>query len=80
MKRLLTFVVPALLLLGACTSPEARRTRGGGSGADVGNRPAHVEMHGGSDQFWKTPDRIRVEHVPLEPARQAREGSPGGGS
>lgn len=58
----------------ACDSPEASRTRGGGAGADVGNRPANgVEMHGGSNQFWRTPERIPVEGPPLEPARHAQE-------
>lgn len=59
----------------ACTSPEARRTRGGGRGADAGNRPDTVRMHGGSDPFWKTPDRIGGAHPPLEPARDARQRS-----
>jgi hypothetical protein len=56
-----------------CTSPEATRSRGAGRGADVGNRRATVEMHEGSRPFWNTPDRIRREHPPLEPARQADE-------
>jgi hypothetical protein len=66
-----------LLLVGCvgvagCGSPEATRTRGGGPGADVGNRPRIVEMHEGSQPFWKTPDRIEdVEHPPLEPSQQA---------
>ncbi len=54
----------------SCTSPEATRTRGG-RGADVGNRRATVEMHQGSQPFWKTPNRINVEHPPLDPAQQA---------
>ena len=37
----------SLLLLTAC-SPEASRTRGGGPGADVGNRGASVQLHGGN--------------------------------
>lgn len=61
----------------ACASPEAARARGEGPGADVGNRPASVVMHAGSDPFWKTPNRISVEHVPLEPGRQAKERSTG---
>ena len=74
----------AMLLFSAgcasgCASPEAARTRGGGPGADPGNRPARIEMHGGSDQFWKTPDLIPADHVPLEPARQAREHPAGEG-
>jgi len=56
-----------------CASPETSRTRGGGPGADVGNRPRIVEMHEGSQPFWKTPERITGEHVPLESSRQAYE-------
>ena len=79
MKRLLPLLIPGVLVLGGCASPEAARTRGGGPGADPGNRRARIEMHGGSDQFWKTPDLIPADHVPLEPARQARERSRGNG-
>jgi hypothetical protein len=32
----------------ACSSPETTRTRGGGPGADVGNRDKFVQMHEGS--------------------------------
>jgi hypothetical protein len=63
----------AALCAAGCTSPEARRSRGGGPGADVGNRPAAVRMHEGSRPYWNTPDRIGVDHPPLEPAQQARE-------
>jgi hypothetical protein len=59
--------------LAGCASPEATRTRGGGPGADVGNRSKDVKMHGGSQPYWKTPDRITGEHPPLESAQQARE-------
>jgi hypothetical protein len=59
--------------LAGCASPEATRTRGGGPGADVGNRSQDVKMHGGSQPYWKTPDRITGEHPPLAPAQQARE-------
>jgi hypothetical protein len=69
-------VVGALLVacigLAGCTSPETRRTRGG-AGADVGNRSQFVEMHDGSEPYWKTPKRITGDHAPLEPARQAEE-------
>ncbi len=44
-----------LALGAACASPEARRTRGGGSGADVGNRPPVVEIHAGADPYYDTP-------------------------
>jgi hypothetical protein len=43
------------LVCAACTSPEARRTRGGGRGADVANRDPVVRMHAGSEMFFKTP-------------------------
>jgi hypothetical protein len=42
-------------LLAACASPEATRTRAGGSGADVGNRGSVVVMHDGADPYWRTP-------------------------
>jgi hypothetical protein len=45
----------ALMLLGACASPEASRARGGGPGADVGNWNRPVEMHAGAEPYYKTP-------------------------
>ncbi|HUC99418.1 MAG TPA: hypothetical protein VMR88_13110 [Candidatus Polarisedimenticolaceae bacterium] len=57
----------------ACTSPEANRSRGGGPGADMGNRSSIVRMHEGSRPFEQTPRIIGAEHPPLEPARQASE-------
>ena len=84
-RRGLTRIASVPLLLAVlcfaagCASPEATRTRGKGRGADTGNRPARVKMHDGSDPFWKTPDLIPAEHVPLDPARQAREHSTGEG-
>jgi hypothetical protein len=58
---------------GGCVSPESNRARGG-PGADVGNRGRVVETHGGSDPFWKTPDRLnKIKHGPLESAEQARQ-------
>jgi hypothetical protein len=44
-----------LLLVTACASPEATRTRGGGPGADIGNRKAVVQFHAGADQYFGTP-------------------------
>lgn len=41
--------------LAACASPEATRTRGGGPGADVGNRGQAVEFHAGAEPYYKTP-------------------------
>jgi hypothetical protein len=57
----------------ACESPESTRTRGGGPGADVGNRPPVVKMHEGSQPFWRTPALVAGEHAPLDAAGQARQ-------
>jgi hypothetical protein len=51
--RALAMTVP--FLLSACASPEAARTRGGGMGADVGNRGDPVELHAGAEPYYKTP-------------------------
>lgn len=49
-------VLPAcFLVLAACASPEAVRSRGGGPGADVGNRGDPVEFHAGAEPYYKTP-------------------------
>jgi hypothetical protein len=61
------------IAVAGCASPETTRTRGGGPGADVGNRPDTVKMHEGSQPYWKTPERIDGEHPPLEPSRQAQQ-------
>jgi hypothetical protein len=61
--------------LTGCTSPEATRTRGGGPGADVGNRPARVLMHEGSRPYWDTPELVRGEAPPLGSARHAQQRS-----
>jgi hypothetical protein len=55
--RLCTALLLALLAAGlvACDRPEARRTRGAGPGADVGNRRAVVDMHQGAQPYYKTP-------------------------
>lgn len=71
MTAVRAMLVIACAALAGCASPEATRTRGGGRGADVGNRPIVVKMHEGSQPFWKTPQRIAGEHPPLESARQA---------
>jgi len=68
-------LVAAFAALAGCGSPEATRTRGGGPGADVGNRPKDVKSHEGSEPYWKTPERITGTHPSLEPAQQAREQS-----
>ena len=42
-------------------SPEAQRTRGGGPGADIGNRGASVQLHGDVPPeqriFYRTPHK-----------------------
>lgn len=41
--------------LAGCASPEARRIRGGGPGADVGNHGPVVILHEGAEPYYKTP-------------------------
>jgi hypothetical protein len=48
-------------LLTACSSPEATRTRGGGPGADVGNRGSPVELHAGAQPYHNTPCVEKLE-------------------
>jgi hypothetical protein len=57
----------------ACASPEVKRSRGYGPGADVGNRDDVVEMHEGAQPFWKTPKIIPGQPPPLDTANQAHE-------
>ena len=71
----LTFTNAMALALSACDSPEANRQRGGGPGADVGNRRGNIEMHAGSKLYWKTPKLIGAKNPPLEAAQQASEGN-----
>ena len=63
-----------LLALGAlagCTSPEATRQRGGGPGADVGNRGG-VELHAGANPYANTPRVLPWAHS-AEVAASPRE-------
>jgi hypothetical protein len=66
-------LVALLLYLSACASPETTRTRGGGPGADMGNRTKSVQMHEGSRPFENTPKIIPTKHPPLGPASQAND-------
>lgn len=53
-RPLLRLLVPCLtvaLALAACAPPETQRVRGGGVGADIGNRSGVVEMHAGSEIY-----------------------------
>lgn len=72
MKRMWILLAAGAGIAG-CTSPEATRQRGGGPGADIGNRPAQVLMHEGSRQYWETPVRIPSEGPPLAPSEHARQ-------
>ena len=70
MRILFFWLLPILLI--ACASPETSRSRGGGAGADVGNRSgATVRMHEGSDPYANTPKIIRTQNPPLTGALQA---------
>lgn len=64
-------VALAAAALAACTSPEAGRERGGGRGADVGNRGDPVVMHEGSKPYAGTPRLIPGEAPPVDGAQQA---------
>ena len=66
-------LMAVLLLVASCASPETSRTRGGGPGADLGNRGKIVQMHEGSKPFEKTPQIISAQHPPLAPASQANQ-------
>ena len=65
-------VAAVVFVLLGCTSPEAERTRGGGPGADVGNRGNPIVMHEGSKPYEGTPKLIPGEAPPVDPAMQAR--------
>jgi len=66
-------LIVSLIVLAGCTSPETKRTRGAGPGADIGNRGDFVRMHEGSKPFENTPTRIPTQHPPLGPAQHAYE-------
>ena len=66
-------LIVVFLFIVACVSPETTRTRGGGPGADVGNRDKFVQMHEGSRPFENTPKIIPTKHPPLAPASQAND-------
>ena len=72
MNLAMILLTALLFYLVGCASPETTRMRGG-PGADVGNRGKVVEMHEGSQPFWKTPKIIPAKHPPLDPANQADE-------
>jgi hypothetical protein len=67
MTLLVTSLV-ALVFMVACSSPEVARTRGGGAGADVGNRGRTVQMHEGSGPYHDTPQLISRADTPAAEA------------
>ena len=71
--RTLAFALAASLVMVSCTSPEATRVRAGGPGGDPGNRRGEVvQMHEGSDPYWRTPVRLDERlRAPIDTARQA---------
>jgi hypothetical protein len=73
MKFIPMVLLAGFTVLAACQSPETARTRGGGPGADVGNRTKVVEMHEGSLPFWHTPQIITTKHAPIDSADQAHQ-------
>jgi hypothetical protein len=74
--RVISLVVLLLMLSAAgCESPEVARTRGGGPGADMGNRSKIVRMHEGSKPYYETPQIIPGQHAPVEGAQHAYEAS-----
>jgi hypothetical protein len=67
----LAIIALIVLVLYSCASPEATRTRGGGPGADPGNRGNVARMHEGARPFENTPKLIPAKGPPLESANQA---------
>lgn len=71
----------------ACASPEAERVRGGGPGADPGNRDAIVEIHAGAEMYAGTPcmtslprcaGPLPVSGLTIEPAGEGFAEAPEG--
>ncbi|MHB1134074.1 MAG: hypothetical protein ACYC4L_17030 [Chloroflexota bacterium] len=69
---LLLLAALATTLAAGC-SPESGRVRGGGAGADIGNRQLGppMEIHGPIDPYYKTP--IDSEAVKQEASAAAQE-------
>lgn len=51
------YLTLTLTILGGCASPEAKRVRGGGPGADPGNHDAVARLHQGATIYYRTPCR-----------------------
>jgi hypothetical protein len=62
-----------LACLAGCASPEAKRVRGGGPGADPGNHDAVAQLHAGAKMYYRTPCRtVKVKCSGPTPASGAR--------
>jgi hypothetical protein len=70
-KFLVMIAIALLLYVGGCISPETTRTRGGGPGADLGNRGQVMRVHEGAKPFENTPKLNPTKGPPLESAGQA---------
>jgi hypothetical protein len=70
-KFLVMIAIALLLYVEGCTSPETTRTRGGGPGADLGNRGQVMRVHEGAKPFENTPKLIPTKGPPLESAGHA---------
>lgn len=55
MSRTAVLVLALAWGAAACERPENERVRGGGPGADPGNRDLVVEIHEGALPYWETP-------------------------
>lgn len=71
----LAVVIGLAIGLAACTSPEATRTRAGGPGGDTGNRAPVVQMHEGSEPYWRTPTLL-AEDLRAPTVASRGEGGP----
>lgn len=66
-------MIAAALSLMACDSPETTRTRGGGPGADLGNRGEVIKLHGGAEPFYKTPKLLEFRDKRRDGSKQNQQ-------
>lgn len=62
--RRVSVMTAAFFALSACVSPEAKRSRGDGAGADIGNRAQVVQLHAGSLMYSGTPCLLPKSECP----------------
>jgi hypothetical protein len=58
MRVMMLLPIAAAFLFIGCESPEVKRARGAGRGADLGYRGSNVEIHGGAEPYYQTPQLI----------------------